>query len=209
MKSIFEQVSSTISYYDRSSEGLYTAYENADMSALHKLLTEQLHHNSKVLDIGFGSGRDLAFIIQKLGCDTWGVDPSVKFVQKAKKRFSSIEGHFFQGLLPNLNLPKNLYGTFDTIIMIAVWMHIPKEFYAESIQKLCSLLKPGGKIIISYSITPRLNETERYFEEVDSKLMQELFYDNQCIKTLETKNDDGLQDRSIIWKTEVYRYDQS
>ena len=134
------------------------------MSELHTLLLSNLSPQSKVLDIGFGSSRDLAFL-KNNGFDIWGIDPSQKFVNHAKERFLDISNHFFKTSLPDLDIPQELLHSFDSVILIAVWMHLPKEIYADSVRSLCSLLKPKGKIILSYSITPRRGETERFFEK--------------------------------------------
>lgn len=177
------------------------------MLELHTFLVKHLKSEAKIMDIGFGSGRDLAFLKQQ-GFDIWGIDPSQKFVEHVQERFSSIPHHFFQGALPRLLILKDLLHSFDSIILIAVWMHLPKETYASSIQSLCNLLKPNGKIILSYSITPRTGETERYFENIDRLLLKELFKKEGCTKIDEMINKDGLREREIIWVTEVYSYDQ-
>ncbi len=208
MKTEEENLQSTIDYYERTAHELVPSYDTADMLEFHKLLLSNLIPESKILDIGFGSGRDISFF-KEHGFDVWGIDPSQQFVNLAKKRFSDIDDHFYQGALPDLHILNELTHTFDTVILIAVWMHLPKTYYAASVAKICSLLRPDGKVIISYSITPRTGETERYFEDVDSKLLEELFNANKCTKILESTNEDGLQARPITWKTEVYHYDQS
>lgn len=207
MKNNDRYLSQTINYYNKTADNLVVTYEHADMSDLHACLLTNLHHGSKVLDIGFGSARDLFFLEQN-GYDIWGVDPSRKFVQYAKKRFSAISDHFFKTSLPDLIVPKELLHSFDSVILVAVWMHLPKEMYEDSIKSICSLLKPQGKIILSYSITPRVGETERYFENVDGDMIKVLFEKHGCTKITTTENKDGLREREITWVTEVYRYDK-
>lgn len=197
----------TISYYDRTAHNLIPVYETADMSELHLFLLSNLAPNSKILDIGFGSARDLAFLNSK-GFDIWGIDPSQKFVDHAKERFEDMQNHFFKASLPDLDIPKELLHSFDSVILVAVWMHLPKKMYEVSINALCSLLKPQGKIILSYSITPRTEETERYFEDIDRSMLQELFEKYGFKKAAGTKNKDGLDERDITWITEVYSYDK-
>lgn len=206
MDNIQNKLDSTISYYDQNIDTLYDNYEQANMLPLHKSLQSNLLPHTKVLDIGFGSGRDLAFL-QNLGLDIWGVDPSFEFVEKAQQRFPHEKNHFVIGSLPDLDLPTDFKKKFDAVMLIAVWMHIPKELYEASIKEICMLLKKQAKVIISYSITPRIGENERFFEDVDSDILQSIFEQYGCKKLIETTNDDGLSERSIIWKTEVYQYD--
>lgn len=77
-------------------------------------------------------------------------------------------------------MPKKLQNSFDSIILVAVWMHLPKRTYNLSITSLCSFLKPYGKIILSYSVTPREEKSERYFENIDTKLLKTLFEEHGC-----------------------------
>ena len=207
MNSKKSHLDSTISYYDNSADKLIPSYEIADMSELHSLLLSTLSPKSKVLDIGFGSGRDLAFL-QNNVFDIWGIDPSHMFVDYAKERFSNISDHFFIGSLPHLDIPKELLHSFDSVTLIAVWMHLPKESYEDSIISLCSLLKPQGKVILSYSVTPRIGETERYFENVDTVLLQDLFKRYGFTRVATINNKDGLGEREITWVTEAYSYDK-
>lgn len=207
MNSQKSYLDSTISYYDHAAENLIPSYETADMAELYSFLLSNLSPQSKVLDIGFGSGRDLAFL-QNNGFNIWGIDPSKKFVDHTKERFNNISDHFFKASLPDLDVPNELLHSFDSVILIAVWMHLPREMYAESIKSLCSLLEPKGNVILSYSITPRTGETERYFEKVDQGMLQTLFEEHGCTKVNTITNKDGIGEREIIWVTEAYRYDK-
>ena len=200
-------IESTINYYDQTAQELIPIYDTAEMSTFYHILLENLATKAKVLDIGFGSGRDLAFLKDK-GFEVWGVDPSQQFVGHAKKRFDDISNRFFHTALPIINLPKELQHSFDSIILIAVWMHLPKSTYKSSISSLCSFLKPHGKIILSYSITPREEISERYFENIDTQLLQTLFEEQGCIQLSKNTNTDGLGEREITWVTEVYSYDK-
>ena len=200
-------IESTIRYYTQAAQTLIPAYDAAEMSTFYNILLKNLTPGSKVLDIGFGSGRDLAFLKDN-EFEVWGADPSKQFVDHVKKRFDDISNHFFHTSLPALNLPKELGHSFDCIILVAVWMHLPKSTYEPSIKSLCSLLKPGGKIVLSYSTTPREEISDRYFESIDTKLLQALFEKYGCKQISKNINKDGLGEREITWVTEVYSYDK-
>lgn len=202
-----DHIMSTIKYYNQAAQTLIPAYDSAKMSTFYNILLKNLTPGSKILDIGFGSGRDLAFLKDK-GFEIWGADPSHQFVNHAKNRFDDISNHFFNTSLPVLNLPKELEHFFDSIILIAVWMHLPKNTYESSISSLCSFLKPGGKIVLSYSITPRKEESDRYFENINTSLLQALFEKYGFKQISKNTNKDGLGEREITWVTEVYSYDK-
>ena len=201
-----EKITSTINFYHKSADELITRYESADMSVLHRTILDHLDKRSKLLDIGFGSGRDLAFLREN-GFDIWGADPSEKFVEHAQRRFPDITNHFFCAALPKLELPGDLNRSFDAIILIAVWMHLPQTTYEDTIRSLCTFLKPGGTLILSYSITQRNEKSERYFEDIDRERLKNLFQNFRFKQIAEHTNADGLNKREIKWVTEVYKYD--
>lgn len=207
MKQDQSDMESTIKYYNQAAQTLIPAYDTANMSTFYKILLKNLTPGSKILDIGFGSGRDLAFLKDK-GFEIWGADPSHQFIYHAKKRFNDIANHFFNTSLPTLNLSEELENSFDSIILIAVWMHLPRNTYESSINSLCSFLKPGGKVVLSYSITPREEISGRYFENIDTTLLQALFEKYGCKQISKNTNTDGLGEREITWVTEVYNYDK-
>jgi SAM-dependent methyltransferase len=205
MKAIQEKLASTIHHYENNADEFIASYESADMSVLHRTIVDHLDEGSKLLDIGFGSGRDLAFLKEN-GFDIWGADPSEKFVGHAQRRFPDISNHFYCTALPNLALPSELKRSFDAVILIAVWMHLPQSTYEDAIRSLCTFLKPGGTLILSYSITQRDEKSERYFEDIDREFLQELFKKDNCHLTASHTNSDGLSERDIIWVTEVYTF---
>lgn len=53
---------STQQFYESNTHDLITLYESADMTTLHQLFIKHIPTKSNVIDIGFGSGRDLAFL---------------------------------------------------------------------------------------------------------------------------------------------------
>jgi 3'-phosphoadenosine 5'-phosphosulfate sulfotransferase (PAPS reductase)/FAD synthetase/SAM-dependent methyltransferase len=195
-----------IEYYNLNAEELYIKYNNARMTPLHQLFLKEILPGNKVLDIGFGSGRDLKFL-KNIGCDIWGVDSAEKFVKMIQRRFLDIANHFTVGALPILSLPKNYPQKFDIIILIAVWMHIPKELYEKSIKSICNLLQTKGKIIISYSKGERKKE-ERSLFDVDSELLKNLFKKYRLIKSYQYISNDSLRRNSLKWITEIYKNDE-
>jgi len=52
----------TQTYYDQNHKELIERYNLATPTPLHKLFKRYIQKSHKVLDIGFGSGRDLRYI---------------------------------------------------------------------------------------------------------------------------------------------------
>lgn len=197
---------STIHYYNMNSDTLLTRYDNADMKQLYSIIDEVIQQNSKVLDIGFGSGRDLAYLLSK-GHDIWGIDASKYFVENAKKRFEQHAINFFKTQLPSLETPKHLNNSFDAILCIAVWMHLEYLDYNEAVENICKLCKPTATVLMSYSDGDRDEVDDRFFEHVDKELLISLFEKKGFYIIKEQSNDDSFQRQKLTWYTLVFKRD--
>lgn len=194
----------TLDYYNKNASELYQRYNSADMSKVHKLLDKYTTASDQVLDLGFGSGRDLLHL-KRRGITGWGLDGSKSFVDIFKSDYKSFEERIFHSVLPSINLPKNYQNFFSVIYSIATWMHLPKEEHFEAILNIKKFLKPGGKVIISYSVTPREDDS-RYFEDINPEKLA-LLFETFGFNLLEsTSNEDGLGRNNITWVTQVYQY---
>ena len=55
----------TISYYEENAKSLISRYESADINEVQELLLQTFYKNSKLFEIGCGSGRDASFMTKK------------------------------------------------------------------------------------------------------------------------------------------------
>jgi len=199
--------SETLEYYDRNAPDLIERYNSAEMSAVHRLLERYISRSSNILDIGFGSGRDLLYFGSR-GATGWGIDGSQVFVNRFKEEQPSMKERLFYSVLPALTLPNSLLGFFDIIFSIATWMHLPKEEHFEAILNIKKFIKPGGSVILSYSTTPRGNDP-RFFEEVSPEKTALLFESFGFALIETTTTEDGLARDSIEWVTQVFKLEES
>lgn len=195
----------TIDFYNSNSSQLIDRYDNADMSSLHQLFLTYIPYQSSVLDIGFGSGRDLQFLHDN-NYDIWGIDPSSKFVKNAQQRFPDIQEHFIKATVSFDTVEKKLNKKFDAVIAIAMWMHLKRDEYMAAVKTIISAAKSKATVIISFSEGNRADD-ERYFEEVDMEYITQIFAENgfELLKTI--KNKDSLNRDSLTWITVIYRHD--
>lgn len=196
--------SNTLDYYDKNASNLYERYNSADMTKVHKILDKYISGSDKVLDIGFGSGRDLLHL-KRRGITGWGVDGSKSFVDIFTSDYQSFKERIFHSVLPSLSLSNDFKEFFSVIYSIATWMHLPKEEHFEAILSIKKYLKPGGKVIISYSVTARKNDP-RYFEDINPEQLALLFETFGFSLIESTTTSDGLGRDNITWITQVFEY---
>lgn len=189
----------TTDFYNTHANQLIERYDNADMESLHKLLLNHIPKNSSVLDIGFGSGRDLQFLHDN-GYDVWGIDPSEKFVANVKNRFPKIQNQFFQASLPFDKEALGLDKALDAVITIAMWMHLQHQQYEAVVESIVSVLNSSSTVAISYSEGNRVDD-ERYFEDVDLEVITRLFKERGFHLVETIRNRDSLERDRLTWVT--------
>lgn len=199
--------SSTIEYYDSHADELATRYDHAEMSEMYKILDKYISLEQNVLDLGFGSGRDMLYLEQK-GIQVWGIDASQAFVDRLKIKNTPLKDRVFHSVLPTIALDHSYEHFFDTVYSIATWMHLPKEEHFETILNIKKYLKPNGTIILSYSYMPR-EDDPRFFEVLVPDQLAMLFesFGFALLESMYTS--DGLDRDEVKWVTQVYRHDEA
>ena len=195
----------TLNFYETESKNLSLRYENADVSEIQELLFKIFKKNSKLLEIGCGSGRDASFLTEK-GFDVIAIDGSKNMIYEAKKNHPELSNKIFYKTLPhNLNFDVK----FDGIYSIATLMHLSKYDLEKAILKIYDLLNPTGKFLVSVSLSRDdinkngFDKNGRYFLILSFEEWISIFK-NIGFKILETKtNKDGLDRTGIEWLTMV------
>ena len=137
--------SQTVSYYSSNAIHLANRYDGI-VSSLSNHFDTSFLPNSKLLDIGCGSGRDLS-ILHTLGHDCYGIDPTPEFVTLAQQAHPELLGRIAYGCLPALSPP--FLGEFDGGLCSAVLMHITVEDLQSSANAIKNCLKIGGRLLYS------------------------------------------------------------
>jgi cyclopropane fatty-acyl-phospholipid synthase-like methyltransferase len=192
----------TINFYKNNAKELLTKYDNAQVKSLNKLFKKHISKDDKVLDLGFGSGRDLR-MIQAISPNVFGLDACEEFVNHANK--ATLKGRVAKSILPNIAIDKIKPSTnkFDVAISIAVLMHLSISDIGKTIQNIKELLSDKGIVIVSYSLK-RKNLDERYFEDMEKEMMGKLFSQCSFIMIEEIENQDVMS-REIVWVTQVFK----
>lgn len=196
--------SQTQQFYENHFHDLIARYDSVDMSALHQLLAKYIRPNSKIIDIGFGSGRDLAYL-QSNGHDIYGIDPVEAFVIQAQHRFTDVREHFRVGSFLSTDIPSDWLNSFDSVISIAVWMHLKAHEHPKAINTIKALLKPNGIVVLSFSLGGRDSDDGRHFEPLELQEVINEFHDAGFSVIESVCTQDSLGRDSIQWVTVVLK----
>jgi SAM-dependent methyltransferase len=135
----------TVNYYSMNATQVADRYE-AVVSSLSEHFFVSYKPNSKLLDIGCGSGRDLA-VLHKLGHQCYGIDPTPEFVEIAQLVHPELSNRIAHGGLPDMTPPFG--GEFDGVLCSAVLMHIDVDQLHLAASSIKNCLKIGGRLLYS------------------------------------------------------------
>lgn len=121
-------------------------------------------HDTTVLDIGAGSGRDAAWLAGR-GHEVVAVEPAQGLLREGRRRHPHPRIRWLSDRLPDLAAVNRLGVSFDVILLSAVWMHVPPS--ARAFRKLTTLLKPGGLLAMTLRQGPVEKNRNMYTVSVD------------------------------------------
>lgn len=196
----------TQAYYQANAAELVSRYLRVD-DGLAARLELAFPPGSRVLDVGAGSGRDLAYLLAR-GHDAMGVEPSVAMRSRAIEQNPSLKDRLVEGRLPEL--PLNLGGLFDGVLCSAVLMHLPREQLFDSAFALRSVLKAGGRLLLSVPLDrPGLgvdnrDEDGRLFSPINIGYLSLLFERLGFIVLSRWDTDDAMGRPEYRWCTVLF-----
>lgn len=132
---------STIDYYNRIADSYYWTTVGIDMSKLRNAFAAYLPSESRVIDLGCGSGRDVMAFCD-MGHDASGLDASKELVELAKERLE-VKASVGDMVTWRASEP------YDGIWCCASLIHLNEEEKKRFFGNLQYNLKPGGVIYIS------------------------------------------------------------
>lgn len=138
---------SVVEWYDAHARDLADGYEGLDAETTHPRLFEMLRgaKGARILDVGAGTGRDAA-ALAGLGHHVTAVEPSAVMLRLARGLHPGNDVLWISDAMPALGKVK---GTYDVIVLSAVWMHVPPSDRAAAFSRLFDLVAPRGRIYMT------------------------------------------------------------
>lgn len=197
----------TLDYYSSNASDLAQRYEAA-ASSLAPHFASAFAPGGRVLDIGCGSGRDLAEL-HKLGFQPYGLDGTPQLVELAQVLHPELKGRVTQALLPDFDVPFG--GEFDGVVCCAVLMHIDSTELFNAALAIKSCLKVNGRLLISVpSQRSDTDETERdsngrLFKTYSPGYLQLLFERLGFSLVNQWGNSDAMSRQGIEWVSLLFQ----
>lgn len=160
-----------MTYYKFNAIEYINKTKDSDMSEAYDFFLKYAKPKSKLIDIGFGSGRDMLYF-KSLGFDVYGIDPTPDFYEEAKIKGLNVDCCAIMDLA-------NSTIKYDSIWASAVLHHIPKALLNQSFKICNDLLEEDGIMYFSvkYGEFEGYDEFGRYFNYLTETTMKDYLKD--------------------------------
>jgi 2-polyprenyl-3-methyl-5-hydroxy-6-metoxy-1,4-benzoquinol methylase len=170
--------SKTVAKYDSDAESFIADWMSQPPVMLRRLIINHFTPKSKILDIGSGSGRDVAWMTEAQ-FNAEGVDASKGLLAAARLKYP--HAVFRYDTLPAL--ANTLSAAYDHALCSAVLMHLPRGEIPAAVANIVRVVGCGGKIICSVRPSRELTEREaddRLFTDINLDDLAAMFRANSC-----------------------------
>jgi ubiquinone/menaquinone biosynthesis C-methylase UbiE len=157
MMDIFRQTQNAYDQIVQEFAGRNHTSLNGNLLALAQKLVQHVGKNGRIIEIGCGTGRDIAFF-ESQGIAVTGLDLSAGMLGFARQQV--------RGGLALMNMCRLGFRSayFEGAWSCASLLHVPKREAPGALQEMQRVLKPGGMLILSM----QEGDTERWEEGYDA-----------------------------------------
>jgi SAM-dependent methyltransferase len=159
----------TVGAYDAGAAAYAKDWHDQPAPADLHALVKRFFRPGRTVDIGCGSGREVAFLAAN-GFDAVGYDASDALLEQARLRYPRLT--FATAALPALvGVPDE---AFDNVLCETVIMHLDRAQIAAAVRRLLDIVKPSGILYLSWRITDNADLRDaqgRLYAAFDSALV--------------------------------------
>ena len=134
--------------YAAEAPSLFDRYERRSFDEVHASILHLLPAGGRALDVGAGTGRDAAALAAR-GFAVTAVEPTAELREPAQALHPSPAIEWVDDGLPELGTLQQRRGTFDMVLVTAVWMHLTPEERAAAMAGVAPLVAPGGLLSVT------------------------------------------------------------
>lgn len=156
--------------------------------------------NSKILDVGCGTGYPISDYLSSKGFKVTGIDISNKMIERANSLKLENAEFYTSGLLEYESS-----DLFDAVIAFDSLWHIPFKRQEEIYRKLSYLLKKDGVLLFTHGkneseLTNKMFGKEVYFSSLSKKKVHKLLYLNhfQLLASIEDYKEETTGHRELF-----------
>lgn len=190
-----------VAAYDRRAQEFVAQYETLAFEELYADVLDLFPSGpSAILDVGAGSGRDAAWLAGR-GHSVVAVEPAASMREEAVRRHTAAGIQWMDDRLPGLERIHRTGMVFDLILLAAVWMHVPPADRRRAFRKMVTLLKPGGRLIVSLRHGP--DDPERPMHTVSRAEIERLAAEHGAMVSRAIRTPDRLGRPEVGWETIV------
>lgn len=195
-------MSDTIWPYQRGFREFTEAYEAFGFADIHADAMPFLPAPpGLVLDVGAGSGRDAAWFAAR-GFEVIAVEPASAMRGEAARLHPHPAIRWLDDRLPALAVVHRLGLAFDLVWLSGVWMHVPPEERRRAMRRLATLLKPGGRMVLTLRHGPA--PPDRPMWPVDAYEVERLGLEfGLALRVATERREDRAGRPDVRWQTVV------
>ena len=135
--------------YGEDAEALVRQYESISFNDVHRQVLHLLPEPpGRVLDVGAGTGRDAA-ALAATGFAVTAVEPTAELRKRAVALHPEPGIEWLDDALPDLAALAGRAGSYDVVMLTAVWMHLDDAQRRQAMPRVARLLRRGGVMIMS------------------------------------------------------------
>lgn len=177
----------TNKFYDTHAEQFINGTIDIDMSTVYERVEKQIKVGGKILDVGFGSGRDSLYFMHR-GYNVVSIDNSEEIVNRGQIILHSE--------VLEVDVRDIAYSEeFDAVWACATMVHLNDQEFMDVLKRLVDALKPEGIIYISARYGDFEGDVQgRYMNYVDEKQIERTLSTVTNVDVVDQWIDDDLRD---------------